>query len=60
MVDESKWTDSFIGTLAYMSPSRVRGLPYSYEADIWGLGNVEVVILLSCFKFKYCCFNSYC
>lgn len=31
-------TDSFIGTLAYMSPARVRGLAYSYEADIWGLG----------------------
>jgi serine/threonine protein kinase len=38
MVDQSKWTDSFVGTLAYMSPTRVRGLPYSYEADIWGLG----------------------
>lgn len=29
---------SFVGTVTYMSPERLRGEPYSTPADIWGLG----------------------
>ena len=29
---------TFIGTTKFMSPERLRGLPYSYSADIWSLG----------------------
>lgn len=29
---------TFCGTLSYMSPGRAEGLPYSFEADIWGVG----------------------
>lgn len=30
--------DSFVGTLAYMSPERLHGSEYTYASDIWGLG----------------------
>ena len=29
---------SFVGSFSYMSPERLIGEPYSYSADIWGLG----------------------
>lgn len=29
---------TFCGTLSYMSPGRAEGLPYSFEADLWGVG----------------------
>ncbi|CBH15558.1 mitogen-activated protein kinase kinase 5, putative [Trypanosoma equiperdum] len=29
---------SFVGTLTYMSPERLKGEPYSFPADIWSLG----------------------
>ena len=45
MLEENKCADSFIGTLAYMSPDRVRGLPYSYEADMWSLGVTMITII---------------
>ena len=45
MLEENKCADSFIGTLAYMSPDRVRGLPYSYEADMWSLGVTMITIM---------------
>ncbi|KAK7201703.1 mitogen-activated protein kinase kinase [Novymonas esmeraldas] len=31
---------SFVGTVTYMSPERLRGEHYSYAADIWSLGLV--------------------
>ena len=31
-------TDSFVGTVTYMSPERLDGQQYSFSADIWGLG----------------------
>lgn len=30
--------DTFIGTLAYMSPKRIKGESYSYSSDIWSFG----------------------
>jgi len=31
-------TDTFVGTIAYMSPERLEGKQYSYAADIWSFG----------------------
>ena len=45
MLEENKCADSFIGTLAYMSPDRVRGIPYSFEADMWSLGITMITII---------------
>ena len=45
MLEENKCADSFIGTLAYMSPDRVRGIPYSFEADMWSLGITMITIM---------------
>jgi serine/threonine protein kinase len=33
-------TQSFVGTVSYMSPERLRGESYSYAADVWSLGIV--------------------
>lgn len=30
--------DTFVGTVTYMSPERIRSENYSYPADIWSLG----------------------
>jgi serine/threonine protein kinase len=29
---------TFVGTMSYMSPERLRGEPYSFAADVWGAG----------------------
>ncbi len=42
-------TDSFVGTLAYMSPERLNGSDYTYASDIWGLG----ISILECFLGRY-------
>lgn len=31
---------TFVGTFKYMSPERIRNLPYSYASDIWSFGLV--------------------
>lgn len=31
-------TNTFVGTLVYMSPERMGGKNYSYSADVWALG----------------------
>lgn len=42
---------SYVGTVTYMSPERIRAEPYSIESDIWGLG----LTLMECAigKFPY-------
>nr|APP89573.1 mitogen-activated protein kinase kinase 1 [Neoporphyra haitanensis] len=30
--------DTFVGTMAYMSPERLQGERYTYASDVWGLG----------------------
>jgi len=29
---------SWVGTVTYMSPERIRGATYSFSSDIWSLG----------------------
>ncbi|KAG8348738.1 putative protein kinase [Trypanosoma vivax] len=37
---------SFVGTLTYMSPERLKGESYSFSADIWSLGLVVAELAL--------------
>lgn len=39
---------TFVGTLAYMSPERLKGEEHSYAADIWSLGLVVAEMALGC------------
>ncbi len=41
--------DSFVGTLAYMSPERLAGHEYTYASDVWGLG----ICVLECMLGRY-------
>lgn len=45
----SSVTDTFVGTLAYMSPERLYGSEYTYASDIWGLG----ISILECALGRY-------
>lgn len=38
MEEGSSRTDTFVGTVTYMSPERLQGTKYTYASDIWGLG----------------------
>ncbi len=40
---------TFVGTFKYMSPERIRSVPYSYASDIWSLG----LVLLECVTNRY-------
>ena len=40
---------TFVGTVAYMSPGRIRNENYSYAADIWSLG----LTILECATGKF-------
>ena len=40
---------TFVGTLSYMSPERMRAEPYTYKSDIWSFG----VSLLSCAQGRF-------
>lgn len=40
---------TFVGTLAYMSPERLHGSGYTYASDVWGLG----ISLLECILGRY-------
>ena len=42
-------TDTFVGTLVYMSPERLQGKNYTYGSDIWGLG----ISILECILGRY-------
>ncbi|KAI0565170.1 Serine/threonine protein kinase Endoplasmic reticulum membrane [Gracilaria domingensis] len=41
--------DTFVGTVAYMSPERLNGSKYTYASDIWALG----VSIMECLMGKY-------
>ncbi|KEG08944.1 protein kinase [Trypanosoma grayi] len=42
---------SFVGTLTYMSPERLKGESYSFSADIWSLGLVVAELALGACPF---------
>jgi len=42
-------TNTFVGTLPYMSPERIAGLQYSYKSDIWSFG----LSIMSCALGKF-------
>jgi len=44
--------DTFIGTLGYMSPERIMGQGYSFEADIWGFGLSILAVAVGAFPLK--------
>jgi serine/threonine protein kinase len=44
--DSVPGAESFTGTLAYMSPARIRAVAsYSFEADMWSLGITLITII---------------
>lgn len=43
--------DTFVGTVAYMSPERLHGSQYTYASDIWALGVSVVECLLGRYPF---------
>lgn len=45
----SRCAVTFVGTMYYMSPERVRGEPYKYDSDLWSFG----VTLLECLSGRY-------
>ncbi len=42
---------SWVGTVTYMSPERIRGEPYSWDSDIWSLGLSLVEAFLGRFPY---------
>ena len=44
--------DTFVGTVAYMSPERLQGSKYTYASDIWALGVSMVECLLGRYPFN--------
>ena len=49
-------TNTFVGTISYMSPERIQGMQYSYSSDIWSLG--IVLVELATGQFPIDAFNS--
>eukprot|EP00939_MAST-03C_sp_MAST-3C-sp1_P004104 g4104.t1 len=43
---QRRYSTSFVGTKAYMSPERLNGNPYSYPADVWSLGILVLALML--------------
>jgi hypothetical protein len=43
--------DTFVGTIAYMSPERLHGGQYTYASDVWALGISVVECLLGRYPF---------
>ena len=51
--NDKKQNETFIGTLLYMSPERIKGLPYGACADIWALGVCLYVYTTGQIPFRY-------
>ncbi|KAL7750407.1 MAP kinase kinase (MEK) [Sorochytrium milnesiophthora] len=43
--------NTFVGTSAYMSPERIRGLKYSVQSDVWSLGIALMELAIGRFPF---------
>lgn len=44
--------ETFVGTVAYMSPERLQGSKYTYASDVWALGVSVVECLLGRYPFN--------
>jgi hypothetical protein len=49
LIPGASTAQTFVGTLAYMSPERLHGSGYTYASDVWGLG----ISLLECILGRY-------
>jgi len=47
--EEEKMARTFVGTMMYMSPERLKGEDYSYASDIYSLGLVLLTVALGKF-----------
>jgi len=45
---------TFVGTFKFMSPERIRSVPYSFPSDIWSLGIVLVECLTGTYPYPEC------
>lgn len=43
-IDEDQMNQTVVGTMRYMSPERLRAMPYTYSSDMWSFG----LVLLEC------------
>lgn len=43
---------SWVGTVTYMSPERIKGDAYSYDSDVWSLGLVLMEVALGRFPYS--------
>lgn len=43
---------SWVGTVTYMSPERIKGDAYSYDADVWSLGLCLMEVALGRFPYS--------
>lgn len=50
--DNKSKADSFVGTLAYMSPERLHGRIYTYASDIWSVGITVMECVMGKFPFE--------
>lgn len=48
-----RYSASFLGTSAYMSPERLEGLNYGFSADIWSFGMVLMVLATGKLPFNH-------
>lgn len=44
--------NTFLGTMNYMSPERMKGKKYNFEGDIWSLGIILVEVMTGAYPYK--------
>lgn len=53
MEDEDQFSNTWVGTMNYMSPERIENdKGYSFEGDIWSLGLVVYELAIGQYPFK--------
>jgi serine/threonine protein kinase len=51
-IELNKMAATFVGTTKYLSPERIKGLEYSFPADVWGLGMCLLAAALGKYPFE--------